>query len=121
MTKRSRAPSNVFPVSPRVEVCEQDLIEQAAPLGREFFTRVLDMDWDECLLTDESALSDFALCGMPAEELPEGKSLAELYALWDTWVLAKIQQEFGVAPARAGIRLVSLLGLIEAHRRQVMH
>lgn len=107
--------------TPKIEFAEQDLIEQAAPLGREFLKRVLDMDWDDCLVTDESALSDFSLCGIPRDQLPEGPDLKQCYAIWDAWVLQKVKDEFGVELPRTGLLLLTVFDLIEAHRRQSVH
>lgn len=104
-----------------LEICEQDQIDQAAPMGREFFSRVLGIDWDQCLVTDESALSDFSFSGMPAERIPAQGTLAQHYAVWDAWVLAKIQEEFGATIPRTGLRLLAVFELIEQHRRQALH
>lgn len=49
----------------KVTFAAQDHIELYEETARRFFREVLDMDSTECLITDESYLSDFSSCGMP--------------------------------------------------------
>ncbi len=106
---------------PRIEICEQDLIDQMAPLGREFFSRVLQLDWDDCLVTDESALSDFSFSGVPEGVIPSEATLREAYAAWDAWILNNVRQHFGIELPRTNLRLLTVFDLIEKHRKQVTH
>lgn len=102
----------------RIELAEQDLIDSMQPLAREFFSDILAMDFDECLVTDESCLSDFCFRG-----LPEGSALADLPSYeealqaWEGFIAARIEQRFSVRVADCSIRLVALLQLIEDARR----
>ena len=49
----------------KVVFADQDRIDAYEGAAREFFRSVLDMDSDECVVTDESRLSDFSSCGLP--------------------------------------------------------
>jgi hypothetical protein len=51
----------------KVEFASQDHIELYEETARRFLCEVLDMDAGECILSDESHLSDFSSCGMPDE------------------------------------------------------
>ena len=44
----------------RIELAPTAQIDAHADEARDFFARVLDFDFDECLVTDESRLCDFA-------------------------------------------------------------
>jgi hypothetical protein len=51
-----------------LELAPTAQIDAHANEAREFFTRVLDFDFDECLVTDESLICDFAP-DVPLDEL----------------------------------------------------
>jgi hypothetical protein len=44
----------------RIELASTEQIDAHADEAREFFARVLDFDFDECLVTDEALICDFA-------------------------------------------------------------
>ncbi|SRR6266568_2623400 len=44
----------------RIELAPTEQIEAHADEAREFFARVLDFDFDNCLVTDEALICDFA-------------------------------------------------------------
>jgi hypothetical protein len=50
------------------ELAPTEQIDAHADEAREFFARVLDFDFDECLVTDESLICDFAP-DVPLDEL----------------------------------------------------
>ena len=43
-----------------IELAPTEQIDAHADEARDFFARVLDFDFDECLVTDESLICDFA-------------------------------------------------------------
>jgi hypothetical protein len=45
------------------------------------------MDYGECIVTDESRLSDFASCGLPEDIADATHSLTALYSAWDARVV----------------------------------
>src|ERR1043165_37463 len=52
----------------RIELASTEQLNAHADEAREFFARVLDFDFDECLVTDESRICDFAP-DVPLDEL----------------------------------------------------
>ena len=44
----------------RIVLAPTEQIDALADEARQFFARVLDFDFDECLVTDESLICDFA-------------------------------------------------------------
>lgn len=48
------------PKPKRIELAPQDKIEQYYALAVDFFKSILNMNYDECFVSDESRLSDFA-------------------------------------------------------------
>ena len=49
----------------KVVLADQDRIDAYEDTAREFFRSVLDMDYGECVVTDERRLSDFSSYGLP--------------------------------------------------------
>jgi|SRR3954452_3197164 len=52
----------------RIELAPTEQIDALSDDAREFFLRVLDFDFDECLVTDEALICDFAP-DVPLDEL----------------------------------------------------
>lgn len=104
----------------KVVLADQDRIESYEDIAREFFRFVLDMDYGECVVTDESRLSDFSSCGLPDGLGDEAKGLKELYAVWDAWVVPVICQRYGLEAAEVSptILLVELFAKVEQRRRR---
>lgn len=97
-----------------VTFAAQDEIELYEVTARRFLRDVLDMDFDECLITDESYLSDFSSCGMPDELADQVKGgLKELYAAWDIWVLGELRSRFGLDYQTTAMPLVALFRDLE--------
>ena len=100
----------------KFELAPQDLIDAYAQTAGEFFHAVLDMEYGECLVTDESRLSDFASCGMPDELADATDGLKDLYAAWDLWVVPVIYQRYGIDGVKPTMLLVHLFDKIEQQR-----
>lgn len=83
----------------RIVVCEQDVIATMAPLLHEFMRVVFDLDSNECLVTDESSLSDF---------VPDDRFI-------ECEVLEKIMFNYGIEP-NVGDKLIVILSVIESLR-----
>jgi hypothetical protein len=68
----------------KITVAPQDHVELYENTARRFFREVLDCNFDDCLITDESYLSDFSSCGMP-DELADATSstVADVRTLLD--------------------------------------
>jgi hypothetical protein len=52
----------------RIELAPTEQIDALSDEAREFFVRVLDFDFDECLVTDAALICDFAP-DLPLDEL----------------------------------------------------
>jgi len=101
----------------KVTLTEQDRIDLYEATATEFFRSVLDMDYSECLVTDESRLSDFSSCGMPDELADVTTGLKELYAAWRVWVVPAIRDRYGLDDVVPSILLFDLFERIERQRR----
>jgi hypothetical protein len=94
----------------------QERIEAYELTARAFFRDVLDMDYGECLTTDESRLSDFSSCGLPDDIADATQGLSELYSAWNAWVVPVIFRQYGLAVSPR-ILLVELFEQIEQLRQ----
>lgn len=104
-----------------VTFASQDQVELYEATARRFFSEVLDMSSDECLVTDESHLSDFSSCGMPEAVASGAASLQDLYACWETWILGELRLRFGLEYPSTSVPLVVLFRDLEefwSRRRQ---
>lgn len=89
----------------RFELAPQDRLTKVEHLAPRFFREVLGWEYEECLVTDESDLGDFATASAPREE-----RRAEL----DTF-LTRMQEHYLVDGRTVGsTRIVHLLEFLEA-------
>ncbi len=100
----------------KIVLALQDTIELFEATAREFFRDILDQNFDECLVTDESYLSDWSSCGMPDAEADTAGSLKDLYAAWDLWVLAEIKARFDLEYTTTALSLVQVFRDIESFK-----
>lgn len=106
---------------PAIEICEQDHIDDYAAEAREFFHHILGKDFDACLVTDESSLSDFSFSGAPDGVIPEQGTLQECYRAWDNWVLSAISRRYGIEDIKTRIRLLTLFDRIRRDRSRLLN
>ena len=105
----------------KVVIAAQERIDDFEHTAIEFFRVVLGLDYSECIVTDESRLSDFASCGLP-DDIADGiQSLKSLYSEWDAWVVPAICSRYGLANLSTTMLLVDLLEQIERQGRQQVH
>ena len=104
-----------------IVLAPQDTIDQYETTAREFLKTVLGQNLSECLITDESNLSDFATCGLPETLANQANTLNEAYQAWDAWVVPLICARYRIEPFDTRIRLVELFRLIEAQAGQSVH
>ena len=104
----------------KVVLADQDRIDAYEDTAREFFRSVLDMDYGECVVTDESRLSDFSSCGLPDGLGDAAKGLKELYAAWDDWVVPVICERYDIEAKDVSptILFVELFEKIERQRER---
>ena len=76
----------------KVVIAPRERIDDFERTAIEFFRAVLGMDYGECIVTDESRLSDFASCGLPEDIADATQSFKALYSAWDAWVVPVILQ-----------------------------
>lgn len=91
-----------------IVIADQDVIDQFDDIGAEFFDTVLGLTYSECLVTDESRLSDFAFSGLPDDDSSKDDDLNTLYDKWDAWVIEKIASQYGLRLEKTGVTLVQL-------------
>ena len=103
----------------KVELAAQERIDMYESTASEFFRAVLDLDYRDCVVTDESRLLDFASCGMPYDLAVVTSSLAALYEAWDAWVVPVISLRYGIADISPAVLMVDLFEQIESARRRV--
>lgn len=109
----------------KFEFADQSGILAFEDIAAVFFQDILGMDYAEMLITDESALSDFADCGEECSDFPrelESSSLRwnERRRLWSKWVCRKISERYGVEVPNAGIYLVDLFRQIKAVKKPMV-
>jgi hypothetical protein len=79
----------------RIVFMSDDNISDYDTIARDFFNRVFDMSWDDCFVSDESSLSDFAGCGMP-EEMADELNIEDYYSAGRAYTVNKIMTEYGI-------------------------
>ncbi len=105
----------------KVEFAPQDRVDLYEATATEFFRSVLDLDYGECLVTDESRLTDFSSCGMPDDLAETTTGLKELYAAWRVWVVPVVCRRYGLDDLMPSILLVDLFEKIEQQRATQIH
>ena len=93
-------------------VADDDIIEEYHEIACDFFETILNMDYEECLVTDESSLSDFSSCGLPDND-KEYNSLEELYNDWKVFILSKINNTYNIELDNPHILLIHLFEIIK--------
>lgn len=89
-------------------------IEDFEAFGAPFLEGILGLIWHETLLTDETTLADFTGEGLPLEIQKQAATPQELDALWNQWVIVRIEEMFGMAPESTSVRLVELFTQLES-------
>ncbi len=105
----------------KVVIAPQERIDDFERTAVEFFRAVLGMDYGECIVTDESRLSDFASCGLPEDIAGATQSLTALYSAWDAWVVSVICSRYRLADISTTILLVDLFEQIERQGLEKIH
>ncbi|MBE0593887.1 MAG: hypothetical protein IH616_15960 [Gemmatimonadales bacterium] len=103
------------------EFAPQDHIELYEETARRFLREVLDLNANECAISDESHLSDFSSCGLPDGIAETAGSLDELYATWDAWVLGELKARYGLEYTTTAMPLLTLFRDLEQYWRQREH
>ena len=105
----------------KVVIAPRERIDDFERTAIEFFRAVLGMDYGECIVTDESRLSDFASCGLPEDIADATQSFKALYSAWDAWVVPVICSRYGLTEISTTILLVDLFEHIERQGLKPIH
>ena len=92
----------------KIVIAPKDEIDNYEFEISDFFEKILDLDYLDCLVTDESRLSDFSSCGLPEEKAKGANTLPELYRLWDIWVIERIEKTYKLRIDKTNILLIDL-------------
>lgn len=71
-------------------------IEKYKHSCKEFMQTVFHLNTDDCFLSDDSTISDFAGCEMPDELIPHNISLKEFYQLGMEYTIGKIREQYNI-------------------------
>lgn len=104
-----------------IVMAERCQIENFDAVANNFFATVLDMDYGDCFVSDESCLSDFSSCGMPESLGPKNSSIQSLYAAWDAWIIPEIARRYGVELTATSVTLVDLFNRITQAKSARVH
>ena len=79
----------------RVVMAASTNIDDYEDIARAFLRDVLEIDYNECFISDESSLSDFSTCGLPEGSTTDEMSYDEVRAVWRKYVVAKMEEQYG--------------------------
>jgi hypothetical protein len=105
----------------KVVIASQKRIDDFERTAVEFFRAVLGMEYGECIITDESRLSDFASCGLPEDIADATQSLKALYSAWEAWVVPVTCSRYGLADISPTILFADLFEQIERQGLKQTH
>lgn len=106
-----------MPTPYQLVISDKDVIDTMTEVSAPFFQDVLGIPLGECLITDESELSDFCGVGLPDAVADTCSTLAALRIAWDRWVLERIAVRYGVHLATTRIRLVQFFEQLRQSRQ----
>jgi len=84
-----------------IVMADQDVIGDYDDIAREFLPEVFGIELDECLITDESQLSDFSVGCAPEDyvrdtSLSRQESLKHLYDMCDAIAVKVIKKKYDI-------------------------
>ena len=80
----------------KIVYAPSDDIEDYEDIAREFLMGMFDVDYDECFISDESRLSDFAGCCFPEDVESKGMPWEEFYKVARAAMVTKIEETYGL-------------------------
>ena len=101
---------------PTITFAQIDKIEFLEETAVLFFSQILDLNYNECFVSDESTLSDFSSCGLPYSADDKDLPLDKLYGQWDRYVINEINTIYGIQLSNTNINIVELLHRIDTRR-----
>jgi glycogen synthase len=106
-----------------IVMAETDDIEQYEDIAREVMKKIFDINYDECFISDESALSDFAGCCLPDYWEPDYAPDAPRQEKWNAMSSAGRHEAVRAIKAEYGVDvdqwdfLITVFAKIEASRK----
>lgn len=97
-------------------VIDKDVIDQYSVDGIEFFEKILEMDYNAVLVTDECELSDFCFNGVDVPDLGPKATYKEMARKWRELILDKIELVYGVRLQSTQVTLIRLFEQLRQHR-----
>lgn len=79
-----------------ITFASRDLIDDYEDIARDFLKRICHLEYDECFISDESGISDFAGCCIPEVMEKEPETLKEAYAAGKQNMIQKTLETYGV-------------------------
>jgi hypothetical protein len=79
-----------------ITIADTDKIEEYKDIAKDFLNNICNTDYNECFISDESCLSDFAGCCFPEDFDSVGMTLTEFYARGKEFAVAKVKEKYGI-------------------------
>lgn len=80
----------------RIVMATSDNVDDYEDIARGFLKEMFDIEYDECFISDESTLSDFAGCCFPEDVEANGMPLEEFYKVARAAMVKKIEETYGL-------------------------
>ena len=94
--EEATAKINKLAAEGKITYAETFEIESYEDIAREFLKTMFDVEYDECFISDESTLNDFATCCIPEDVETKGMSMAELNQVAKDIMLKKLNATYGI-------------------------
>lgn len=104
----------------RIVYAPSDEVEDYDEIARDFLKRIFDINFDECFISDESSLADFAGCGMPEEYDTSELTIEQYYALGKVVMVRTINENYGIDVSPNDL-LVDVFERIRKHRLTLLN
>lgn len=111
-------------------IIEQDTVDFYVREAQDFFTKILDTNYDEVLITDLSCLSDFNGRGFGEDSAEkdefyklinseESSSYSDILDFWDNFIINKIKNTYGVEISSTNIKLIDIFSQLSDLKKVV--
>jgi hypothetical protein len=109
MCSKARMPKNIV-MSP------QDGIDIYNDIATDFLKKVFGVNRNECFISDESRLTDFATCCIP-DDHADINSLDDMYEIGEGFMMRKIKDAYGIV-VDPGALLIDVFALIHTTQNE---
>jgi hypothetical protein len=80
----------------KIVMADTDVVEDYADIAREFLERIFSINYDECFISDESTLSDFAGCAVPEDSVADNITMDEYYDIGRKYTIEKVSAVYNL-------------------------